>query len=367
MSNSITHTLEWSLLLLLGVCFGCVDIIELEPATDKELGVVIQGKLVIGERSSVEVKVRRFPERDRFAYPQAVPVQSVTLVEETSGKSQQIPFVPQRSTFYTDFSDEEKSMPLEPGRRYHMEVVLENGSVYHSRPETPYLVPSARDVTFQLVTNRGQNSNGIIFEQKEIVVRVNTDLARPDGQGNANLLWNIRSTFKLTDKITDPRKKSCFLTYDVVNSTLPLVVGSDLREGREETFEIRRMPANYQFAEGHLMEIIQEGLSDQAIVYWDRVRRVLNRSGTIAEDPVGEVGGNWFSVNDSQEVVQGLFYAVTQDTIYRYISRTEAGRPSTFCPQPFNPFSEIVRICDDCLRGWTEGPATLIEPPNWGG
>jgi hypothetical protein len=324
---------------------------------------------VIGEHASVEIKVRQFPERDRFASTQAVPVRSVTLIEESSGQSETIPFVPQRNTFYTDFSIGKFSIPLETGRKYHVEVVLENGSVYYSRSETPYLVPTPLGISAQLVANQGQNSNGNTFEQQEIVVRVNTNLARPDGQGNANLRWLIRSTFKLTDNILEERKKSCFLTYDVVNSMLPMIKGSDLQEGMDETFEVRRMPANFQFAEGHLMEVIQESLTDQAIDYWDRVRRVLNRSGTIAEDPVGQVGGNWVAMDDPAEVVHGLFYAVTQDTVYLYVPRNEAGRPRTYCPQAqdVNPFSEIVEICDDCLRGWTEGPATLVEPPQWGG
>lgn len=156
------------------------------------------------------------------------------------------------------------------------------------------------------------------------------------------------------------------LSFNLSPSDFSLVNGADLTGSGTVLLDVYQTGVDFRFAEGFQLSIRQESLSQSALDYWAQVKRVLNRTGTIAEEPVGEVLGNWTSVDDPDEVVYGLFYAVDQTSSDVFVHPDEVGNPAHFCPQPAFD-AETANLCNDCQAAWPEGDSWLVPPDNWGG
>jgi hypothetical protein len=358
--------------LLILLLSGCVDTILLDPAGDPNENVVIHGKLTYGTPSTVFVRVSRFRPVDRYSNASAVGVERVDLIDVESGDTYLVPVSTERRGFYGEISGDDPNIEIRFNRFYQLEVELRSGEVYRSSPQEVYQVPPIDDITYTLSTESRTDPAGNIFQQDFITYQVKTTYDRPDGNGNANLLWSRRSIFELDQDPGGDGGNICFLEMPIVNNSLPRLRGEELAEapGQSTLFDVHKSATNYRYADGYLFVLFQESVSDEAISYWDQVSRVLNRSGTISEDPVGEVEGNMFSVSESEEVVYGLFYAVDQDSSSIFIRPEEVGNPAHLCPVPVVPLPggpPPITVCNDCIQAWEEGPVYFTPPPGWGG
>jgi len=367
--NDLLKILLGLLILLL---YSCVDTIILDPASDPNDNVVIHGKLTYGDPSTIFVQVSRFRPVDRFANASSIGVERVDLIDVVSGDTYRVPVSTERRGFYGKIFPDNSDITIDFNRSYQIEVELREGEVYRSSHQELYEVPSIEDITYTLSTETRSDPTGEIFQQDFITYQVRTTYDRPDGGGNANLLWSRRSIFELDQDPEEDEGTVCYLEMPIVNNTIPRLRGSELASSQGPTtlFDVYKSATNYRYADGYLFVLFQESASDEAISYWDQVSRVLNRSGTISEDPVGEVQGNMFSVSDPEEDVYGLFYAVDQDSFSIFIRPEEVGNPAHLCPIPVVPLPggpPPITVCNDCIQSWEEGPVYFTPPPGWGG
>lgn len=364
------------LLFLIGtlalLLYGCVDTIILDPDSDPNDNVVINGKLTFGEPSTIFVQVNRFRPVDRFSNASPVGVERVDLIEVESGDSYRVPVSTQRRGFFGEITPGEPTISIELGRTYQIEVELNEGGIYRSIPQELYAVPQIEELTYTLSEERGMSPSGIPYQNDIITYQVRTTYERPDGAGNANLLWSRRGIFELDEMPGDDFSNICYLEYPIVNARTPILRGAEFTEGTGQSIlvDVYRSNINYRYADGFLFTVFQQSVSREVVDYWDHVNTVINRTGTISEDPAGEVRGNMFAVNDPEEIVYGIFYAVVQDSASIYISPGEVGNPGHLCPIPPSRDPLIPptpTICDDCEDLWEEGPVYLSPPPGWGG
>jgi len=352
--------------------YGCVDTIILDPDSDPNDNVVINGKLTFGEPSTIFVQVNRFRPVDRFSNASPVGVERVDLIDVESGNTYRVPVSTQRRGFFGEIASGHPDITIELYRAYQIEVELDDGNTYRSTEQELYPVPRIEELTFALSEERGVSASGIAYQNDFITYQVKTSYERSDGQGNANLLWSRRGVFELDEMPGEMDSKSCYLEFPIVNAMTPLLKGDAFSSGGGQSvfLDVFRSLVNYRYADGFLFTVFQESVSKEAVEYWDQVNTVINRSGTISEDPAGEVRGNMFAVNDPEETVYGLFYVVDQDSANVFISPADVGFPDPLCPIP-PPADPIIppsiTICDDCEGQWEEGPVYLTPPAGWGG
>lgn len=358
---------------LIGCCMvlsvvSCTDIIVLEPLSEPNNNVVIHGRLTVGEPSEVFVQVSRFRPVDLFVSSSPVAVREVALIDLQDDIRFPVPVSTQRRGFYGLI--DEGTFPVEVGRSYQLEVVLESGERYTSTPQSVYQVPPPRNLTFSVEEERGETAQGIPFTQMLVSYRVETEVMRSDGQGAARMRWRPYGTFKVSSNPGDTLSPSCYPSFEVKNGPIPLFNGADLTVSPGETVQLEtyRSTVNFRYAEGFLLTLFQESLSEEAYRYFDQVSRVINREATIAADPVGEVQGNMRRTDQPDEVVYGLFYATTVDSISTFVTPDDVGNPGFFCPQPAGGGGgPAVNLCTDCQEAWKDGPVQFTEPANWGG
>ena len=358
-------------LLLLMCSAGCLNEVSLTPDTDEGLDkVVIMGKLTLGDTSSVLVRVTQFRPRDLFSTADPIAVDEVILFNQDD-ESVSVPANVSRSGFYAEFPEYDANFAIIPGNAYGLEVTLRDGRIYRSALDTLFAVPNIVDIDFELDRVLRSDVNGNTLEGDVITYSVLTSSRLPDGSGVANLLWNMSSTFKLTEKEEgEINPDTCYLSFYVRNGNLPLFPGR-LAGGNPETVinePIYQEAVNFYYAEGYQFFLTQESLSNQATAYWQEVQQLLNREGTIAEDPPGLTIGNFSSLDDPSEEVVGLFYAVEQTKSDIFIHPNDVGDLSNFCPIIIDDpeVASQINICDDCVFVWGKN-STKIKPSNWGG
>lgn len=343
---------------------SCIDEIQLTaPSGDFNSNLVLNGKMTHQDGSVlVTVQARRVIPRATFARTEWEAMARVTLFDE-AGNQRNVPVMDgrQEATLAIPPGD---PFVVQPGKSYTLEVELEDGRVYRSSLQPLIEVPPIEEIGFEQRTELITNPQGNIAEQEIIAFQVTTDPARPDGQITTGLRWETEVIFQLSQAPESGGGVVCYLELYPRLNDFPLFDGTSLTESPGPLqFDIYRTTPNYFFAEGYLIRVYQETLSAEAYAYWEQVRRVLNRSGTIAEDPVGEVQGNWTAVDDPEETVYGLFYTVDRTMEDLFVTPEEVGNPAFHCPQE----SDGVNLCTDCREAWGADRSSFTPPIGWGG
>ena len=92
-----------------------------------------------------------------------------------------------------------------------------------------------------------------------------------------------------------------------------------------------------------------ESLSDEALIYWDQVGSIVNRSGNMFEEPVGKQLTNVVADESNPDApIFGYFYATEMDTISIFVDPVDIGSPTLACP-PAKPKEPGCLPCCDCL------------------
>ncbi|NRB64937.1 MAG: DUF4249 family protein [Saprospiraceae bacterium] len=345
---------------------SCEDEIMLEPVSDTNTNVVINGKLVRGEQNYIFVQVTQFRGVDIFSSSGPIRADEVRLVNQSTGEVKIVPANVDKKGYYLVLEPREVNYSHE----YILEVDLGNGRSYVSMPQQLYTVPEIEDLSYTLAKRSGVRSDGIPFEQSIINYEVVTKLARPDREANARLIWQMDATFQLSQNPSNAFGIVCYLSANEVSKDFPVLDGTNLQFDPLQTIRqtILTDIINFKYAEGFLLRVNQESLSMEAFNYFEQVSKLINRSGTISEDPAGEIIGNIRNSNNPDEKVYGLFYAVDQDTRELFVRPGEVGNPNFYCPQPtLGLGAPEVTLCTDCEAAWRDGPVSFMPPLGWGG
>jgi len=354
---------------------GCVDDITLEALHEPLDEVVINGRLIYGPVPEVLVRVEAFTPKTFFGASEPIMASSVRLIDAESGATLDIPVDVSQRGYGTKIPVGDPRFSIETGTGYILEVELPDGRAYQSAIDTLYEGTPISSINYELDEKVALTKDGESITEPIIRYSVVAELNRPDGRGKARYRFRRKSIFKLTET-TDNMVFGhiCYLSAEPDRSTTLLLDGTQSSNEEQDviSLDILEDPLDFRYAEGYQMTVIQETLSEEAHRYWEQFDRIINRSGTIAEDPVGQLRGNMHSMQDPEEVVFGLFYATHLDTIQQFVTPREVGMPKTFCPLPENtnpnPYGVlIITLCDDCVYAWGAENSSYSKPPNWGG
>jgi len=363
----MNHIFRFVLICGLGMfIWGCLEEIDLEVDPEFQDNVVIQGSLIIGSPSVVNVRVTKlfdFTSNGR----EALSVRRVSLIDE-EGNQVELEIGDAVGDYRLEIPGDNPGFTISPDKRYFIEVNTFDGRTFRSTPEPAPAVPQPTDLTSRIILIDEFGADGTPRPQEYVEFLLDTELDNSEEDGTF-LRWISERTFRSTDEAlsdlyTEP--KTCYITERAPVSFLP-VASSDLFSGNIQEFPVYQERIGFRMAEGYYLTVFQQSLTRDAHRYWSNVASLINRDGTIFEPPVGQVPSNISNVENPDEEAFGYFYATQQDTIRLYISPDYADNPRQYCPVIFNnvppgfDYCETVSVCCDCLTA----PRSQLERPEF--
>ena len=334
---------------------GCLDEIELKNQRFETKAVIIQGRLILGSPSVVEVSVQRIGEFDGSETAIHISSAKVTL-EQTDGKSIELPEVNSAKLYRASIPADQSGFKVQTGQNYRIKVSLLDGRQYESEFESLLPVPELEKTNYTIQDLTLPDKKGFLGTATYLSFWVNSKLKTGSSTDKSRLRWEVNAVYRLSDNVSkvcynyEPQRVDKVFIYD----------GPGLQLERLDTFYLADVRLDHRFAEGFYLTVLQESLSPTAFNYWNQVKTLAERNGSMFEEPAAKIVSNLRSKN-AEEEVYGYFYATAQDTLRLYIRPEQVGMPTKYCPQPPQPRIGPT-ICDNCLLSTG---STLTKPNFW--
>jgi hypothetical protein len=358
-----------SLFIGLLLVTSCLEQIDLRVDPEFQDNIVIQGSLIQGNPSKVNVRVTKlfdFTSNGR----EAVTVRYVRLTDE-EGNEVELELGNEIGDYQLTIPVNDPRINIAPGKFYQIEVSTFDGRVFQSEPEQLIPVPEPQNLTARRTIVESIRDDGTIDEDEFIEFLIST----PTNNGVEEptfLRWVTERTFRTTDEgLTEPPSdpKTCYVTESTLVNNVPSASGQNFA-GQINDLAILQERLDARFAEGYYLSVFQQSLTRGAFNYWAGVGQLINREGTIFEPPVGKLVSNIKNIDDPDDEAFGYFYAAQQDTIRLFVSPEFADTPSVRCPVIFDTvdpnfdYCESVPLCCNCLsadRSQLERPDFWVE------
>lgn len=343
---------------------ACLDVIDIETPIDNQESLVIQGKLVVGSPSLIQVKLSKL---FNFTAEGKKPLnaQSVIVFDEDNNRLE----LDDRGlgNYRLIIPADHPTFKVELGKKYGIQVKTFDGRTFESAMEQADPVPAVELLDYQLVQREVVNQAGTTTQQEYLQYLITTPLRHAEAQRNVRLGWEYEQTFKVNDTPFQQNvvQKVCYITENLNVSDIKVVDSDALSGDRLENYELFETLVSRVYGEGLYFSVIQESLSETAYEYFTQVAENTGRTGNMFESPPGKVVSNMRNVNNEEDEAFGFFYVTQQDTIRKYIDPATIGAPPAYCPPP----NGIVRengscadpICCDCLSV----PNSTIQKPSF--
>jgi len=339
---------------LLGLS-ACLDEIEIELPDRPKEGYVIQAKLIKGVPSLAEVKVER-----SFQYTsninQPVTNAEVSIVKE-NGFNLAFPSN-QLNGVYTQDLDQQ-NFPVNIGDRFRVEVMIADSILIYSAWETIYESPAAQRLQWKFSETETISSDGLVNRVPAIAFGVTTPTGLINGE-RAKLRWEFLDAYRISDNVN----QVCYVENRYQSSGVFLLDGTTVAQDTVQDFPLFTVPFGRRHFEGYYLTAFQQALSPTAFNYWQEIASLLEREGTIFDNPAGSVSTNFSDQIDSTRIIYGYFSAYSQDTVRLFVSREDVGEPNPYCPlPPPNGPNPAPTVCDNCLLNALN--SSLNKPYYW--
>lgn len=345
-------------LLFLGSCIDEIDF-EIEEEVIKK--TVIQGSVIAGEPSVISVSVGK--SADFITANNGSPiVDAEVLIRDKNGAS--LIINPSESGKYEAEWVNDAAFSIETGKSYQLSVTLRSGEEYLSTFEPLISVPKVTQVDVVFETRQELNEEENIVQVPYVEFLVHTPLRPAPDQPKTYLKWDLEGNYRFKEipAAIPFESKTCFYFEKMSLGKVLTISELDLNQEYLSQYFVMDTRANHRFANGFYLTVIQQSLSRKAYEYWNMVKQVSERTGSIFEAPPGKIISNIHNENDPEEEILGYFYLTQTDTLRRLIKPADAGSPREFC------FGKVrmegdrdTTSCEDCLRF----PSSTITQPEW--
>ena len=350
----------FSFSLMVACLYACLDEIEFQPPSEFQNSVVIQGKIVKGNPSSVELSVQNVFD---FSFSDAsfINAREVTVFND---KGHQLNVPATKTGFFKLEIDPSSGFEVNFDNSYGIEVSLLDGRSFRSELESMVPVPQLESINHQLVVKEEQNDVGITTPVPWVQYRVSTPLIGAENQLGDAFRWIIKGTYKQSDLIA---KDQCYVTTFENPDRILLKNPSDSTNKFIDNELVLEQVVSRTMVEGQYITVIQESLDSRALNYWFQIRELSTNSGTFYEPPPGKLITNFNKVTDSESEVFGFFYATEHDSVHAFVDSTFIDYYTPICPHPDNVERENNDFgpCDDCCFCLWLANSTTEKPNFW--
>ena len=332
------------LLLLLAVCswMTCLDEIDIANAERPEVGYVVQGKLLMGTASSLfEATVEQM-----FVYTsninQRIRDVQVTLVGD-DGQQLVLTSAPIDGVYRQNLAQSEFAVAV--GKKYRLEVVLSTGEQLVSAWEEIMPLPEAGSLSWQFDELEVVGAGEVAMLAPALAYRIDASVQASEGS-KAQLRWEFIDAYKITDDLG----AVCYVENPFQASEVILLDGAEVSGDTVADYPLFKSLINQKHIEGYYLTAYQQALTPNSFAYWKEVAALLEREGTVFDNPAGLISTNMESPTNPEMLLFGQFSAYQQDTLRLYISREDMGSPTFYCPRPpSNQPMPPITICDGCI------------------
>lgn len=353
--------------ILIGGCLDRIDFNRPETISD---GVAIQGKLVKGSPSFINVTLKQV--LDFQSAPRLINARAVTLFDE-SGNSLALDTRAEGVFFKTIF-DNDPNMTIDFGKSYKIKVETFDNRTFESALETILPVPTPTALNAKRIQKETVNAVGEVVVSNDFIgFTLDTPLEVNPGAGNVKLVWELEGVYQITDSPEthgsracrgtriEEFNKSCYVSVSPSDNFLPLD-GTTLNVNAISDFALYNLPISPIFSEGYYLRVFQQSVTDDAFEYWSQVNKVASRSGSLFEASVGKVKSNITNVNEPEKETFGYFYATEEKEIRVFVAPELAESPRLPCPGALNQGGAAPSNCCNCL---TIANSTAERPIWW--
>lgn len=341
--------------LLLGLS-TCLDEIEIELPDRPEDGFVIQAKLIKGDlTSTAEVNVARaFQFNSNINQP--VTDAEVRLVKE-DGFDIIFP-TNQLNGIYTQILDQQ-SFPIAVGDRFRVEVGISDSIMIYSDWEVIHESPKALRLDWQFSVTETTSLDGLVNQVPAISFGVTTPSEISNGE-RARLRWEFIDAYRIMDDLD----QICYIENPYRNAEVFVLDGTTITPDTIRNYPLFTAPVGIRHIEGYYLTAYQQSLGAEAFRYWQEIGSLLEREGTIFDNPAGSISSNFSGQLDSTRNVYGYFTAYSQDTVRVFLSREDTGALPSYCPlPPFVAANPAPTVCDNCVLNALN--SSLNKPYYW--
>lgn len=363
MINLSDKLLLKSFFLMMLMTVSCIDPIDFDVPAGLANSIVLQGRVVKGDPSFVELGVSRlfdFSPESR----QPVSVRKVTFFDDNNNEMLLETRTPGS---YKQILDNTTPIQATIGTGYRIRVETFDNRIYESQSDI--LATSGRPVSLDVAVTQVlvPDSRGNFEPEDQIKLSIDSDI---ENSGSGGIYWEVNTVYRVTDDgINDPDgiEKTCYLNKTANVNQIYVLDPGDLAGGKVEDFELTVTPLDFRFGEGLYYEVRQYSLSQGAFKYWNSINILSEREGNMFDGPVGEIPTNFENINDPEDAIFGYFFAAQEDIIRKRVDPELASTARTLCPSPNPCFAGpggncICGLCCDCL---IDPSATLIKPAYW--
>ena len=346
---------------------SCLDEVNLDiPESDLDR-IAIRGRLIYGDPSMLEVSVAQVGDFAKFSSPTPVSSAIVRLLDE---KGNILNTTSNQPGLYTaEISKDHPDIEITVGEAYSIEVLMPDGRMIVSAPETLWPVHKIDMVQNRIVEKDIINELGLIEAKKFGEILINTSLERPNQLGRSYLKWEFEGVYRfhesdISDIIRFTKPLICYFTDPIGLEEVHVFDGSESTQDQLSEFLILEEILDHRFTLGFYLTVYQQSLSQEAFEYWSKIGELIVRDGSFLESFPAKIEGNLMNVEDEDDEIFGFFYATVQDTARLFVSSKEAGFPIRLCPSsvPNIEFQNLDEVCKNCLN---RERSTLQKPEYW--
>jgi len=399
---------------------SCLDTIDLDVPAGGITDIAIDGKLVYGNPSTLQVSISELFDFDGI--PNRISVRNVELLD-TEGNSTQIIF--QNKGVYTkQIFASDPDISITPDGQYKVRILLANGDIIESdfqdlkrvprnnkirqepfrkmieeddgeirdRPAVRFIseneVPSDLDTKLKIDVRRTYKFSNLGFgslvsengfclgapvRNIDICDVLSKEPNHPSGLwdcdngGVSNAIECDRGTNpldSLDDGETTILRRSCYLTgFESIRSLKIYDPEKDQSGNSIFTQDLFEPTIDFKFAEGYHLQAITETLNPAAYDYFERIKQIISLTGSMFDPPAGRIAGNMTNLTTEESTVYGFFYVTEQDTVNEFVEQ-DTETQDLFCLKDFRGMPP--ETCDDCTLWAGEGDnVTVIRPSFW--
>jgi Domain of unknown function (DUF4249) len=359
MKNHQKSTVFAAILMLLQI--SCVDKIDLKTSDPTPPGVMLQGKMELGNPIKIRIKMAELKAlRDNL--PRPLGGFNLTLLDDLGNSA------PINSsgdgTYFLDIDPNNTAFLFESGRKFKVSAKLGGGQTYETMWETVVDAPAPDSISIRNFEKEVKNFQGVLIKKPHFRFLLHTPILDAGGE-KLHYRWTVEQAYKITDFVPMPNK-TCFAIRPLLSDLLLLFNANTTNLTRLDAFPIAETLIDYRFSEGFYLNVFQESLTENAFGYFDELNQLLSKKGTLFDPPAGEIRSNLVAVSDPTLPTYGFFYVTKPSVIRIYVSPADAGNQQRYCPlpPPISPpeMPPPPTPCDDCLN---EFGAQLSKPIWW--
>lgn len=341
--------------LLIGMALfmpSCVDVISLETTGNVRL-ITIDGTISSEEGPYVV----RFFYSGEFSTDQEGQLTPIIIrngrVVGDNGETSELEFVEDGIYQTSDLSFRGKE-----GVNYHIEFESNEGSNYASRPQLLLPAIPIDEISFDVF--KDDVVVGDLVSIEKTFVQFNADFQVSSIDEEAFMKWDFTGEY-LFEEIPDNRLpidviQKCYVKDRIGFNKIAILDGSTIL-GQPFSFEdVVTLEADYKFNRVYCFHLLQQTITQESYEYWENIKSLAERSGSLFEVAPGIVSGNVFNVNDPEEQVLGMFYTVGTSSKRLFVTSHDTNTFERLCDFATSPPETFCIDCTSILNSTLEKP-----------